>query len=73
MLSYFFNFDFVYGRPNRLDDFLGTSGSTAWDGGFFGLLSWAAIMLAGTLAYDAVAAATAGGARGPAARLGGRS
>src|SRR4051794_9345430 len=58
-LSYFFNFDFVYGRPNRVDDFLGTAGSTAWDGGFFGLLSWGAIMLAGTLAYDAATAASA--------------
>ncbi|WP_026011965.1 heparan-alpha-glucosaminide N-acetyltransferase domain-containing protein [Singulisphaera acidiphila] len=60
VLSYSFNFDFVYGRPNRLDDLLGTSGSTAWDGGFFGLLSWGAIMLAGTLAYDVAAAVTPG-------------
>jgi hypothetical protein len=58
-LSYYFNFDFVYGRPNRLDDLLGTPGSTAWDGGCFGLLSWGAIMLAGTLVYDAAVAATA--------------
>jgi predicted acyltransferase len=57
-LSYAFNFDFVYGRPNRLDAWLGTGGSTAWDGGCFGLLSWAAIMLAGTLAYDAAVAAS---------------
>ena len=56
-LSYAVNFDFVYGRPNRLDEFLGTVGSTAWDGGVFGLLSWAAIMLAGTLAHDAAVAA----------------
>jgi predicted acyltransferase len=58
-LSYLFNFDFVYGRPNQVDRFLGTGGSTAWDGGFLGLLSWGAIMLAGTLAYDAAAAMTA--------------
>ncbi|MDR3636571.1 MAG: heparan-alpha-glucosaminide N-acetyltransferase domain-containing protein [Isosphaeraceae bacterium] len=58
-LSYAFNFDFVYGRPNRLDDLLGTLGSTAWDGGCFGLLSWGAIMLAGTLVYDAATALTA--------------
>jgi predicted acyltransferase len=58
-LSYFFNFDFVYGRQNPVDNLLGTVGSTAWDGGFLGLLSWGAIMLAGTLAYDAAAASTA--------------
>jgi hypothetical protein len=60
VLSYHFNFDFVYGRPNPADDLLGTAGSTAWDGGLFGLLSWGAVMLAGTLAYDAWAAAPAG-------------
>jgi hypothetical protein len=64
-LSYAFNFDFVYGRPNGLDEYLGTVGSTAWDGGIFGLFAWGAIMLAGTLAYDAAAAA-------PAAKLWGR-
>src|SRR5207249_6817045 len=32
----------------------GTSGTTSWDGGVFGLLSWASIMLAGTLVYDAM-------------------
>jgi predicted acyltransferase len=57
-LSYWFNFDFVYGRPNPLDAFLGTVGSTAWDGGIFGLLGWAAVMLAGTLVYDAATAST---------------
>src|SRR5205807_7947925 len=54
LISYLFNFDFVYGRPNALDARLGTSGTTSWDGGVFGLLSWASIMLAGTLAYDAM-------------------
>lgn len=56
VLSYLFNFDFVYGRPNRLDDLLGTAGSTAWDGGVFGLLPWASLMLMGSLAYDLMAA-----------------
>jgi predicted acyltransferase len=55
LLTYAFNFDFVYGRPNALDDYLRVPGSTAWDGGFFGLLQWAAIMLAGSLAYDLAA------------------
>jgi predicted acyltransferase len=60
VLSHFFNFDFVYGRPNSLDGLLETQGSTAWDGGVFGLLMWGVLMLTGTLAYDAVAATTPG-------------
>jgi predicted acyltransferase len=52
-LSYVFNFDFVSGLPNPLDAALGTEGSTAWDGGVFGLLMWSSMMLAGSLAYDA--------------------
>ncbi|MEZ6077573.1 MAG: hypothetical protein R3C56_18480 [Pirellulaceae bacterium] len=48
-----FNYDFVYGRPNWLDDLLGHRAS-AWDGGFFGLLAWSQMMLAGTLAYDII-------------------
>ncbi|MCA9158023.1 MAG: DUF1624 domain-containing protein [Planctomycetales bacterium] len=54
LLSWWFNYDFVYGRPNWLDDLLGTSGKRAWDGGFFGLLAWSQMMLAGTLAYDII-------------------
>ena len=54
LLSWWFNYDFVYGRPNWFDDMLGTSGKRAWDGGFFGLLAWSQMMLAGTLAYDLV-------------------
>ena len=54
LLSYSFNFDFVYGRPNWMDAYWGAAKARAWDGGFFGLLSWSSIMLAGTLAYDVV-------------------
>ena len=36
LLSYWFNFAFVYGTPNRLDAILGLTGKSAWDGGFFG-------------------------------------
>jgi predicted acyltransferase len=61
LLSYLFNFDFVFGRPNRLDAWVGTTGSTAWDGGVFGLLPWSALMLAGSLAYDLLVAASAPG------------
>ncbi len=54
VLSYAFNFAFVYGTPNRLDDWLGLAGKSAWDGGFFGPIGWAIPMLFGTIAYDVV-------------------
>ncbi len=52
LLSHWFNFFFVYGKPNPLDALLGTTGSSAWDGGFFGIIGWSIPMLAGTLTYD---------------------
>jgi len=54
LLSWSFNYDFVYGRPNWMDPLWGTVEKRAWDGGFFGLISWAEVMLAGTLAHDVV-------------------
>jgi len=52
ILSWSFNYDFVYGRDNWLDAYWGAAGKRAWDGGFWGLLAWSQILLAGTLAYD---------------------
>jgi predicted acyltransferase len=52
VLSYWFNFAFVYGTPNGLDEILGLTGKSAWDGGFFGPIGWAIPMLFGTLTYD---------------------
>jgi len=54
ILSWLFNYEFVYGRPNGMDGFFGATGKRAWDGGCFGLIAWAQIMLAGTLAFDAL-------------------
>ncbi len=54
LLSYWFNFAFVYGLPNGLDELLGLTGKSAWDGGFFGPIGWAIPMLFGTIAYDVV-------------------
>jgi len=52
LISYWFNWDFVYGVPgNWMDQLWGTEGR-AWDGGLFGIMAWAVPMLAGTLAYD---------------------
>jgi predicted acyltransferase len=54
LLSWSFNYDFVYGRPNWMDAYFGAASKRAWDGGFFGLISWAEIMLLGTIAFDLV-------------------
>lgn len=59
VISHFFNFNFVYGKPNALDTALGLKGG-AWDGGCFGLLMWSVAMLAGTLTYDVVAKRSVG-------------
>ncbi|MEQ1828840.1 MAG: heparan-alpha-glucosaminide N-acetyltransferase domain-containing protein [Pirellula sp.] len=52
LLCWSFNYEFVYGRANWMDDLWGTTGKRAWDGGCFGLLAWGQIMLAGTIAFD---------------------
>lgn len=53
VISHFFNYDFVNGRPNWMDSHVFfTEDKTAWDGGFFGLLMWSVPMLAGSLVYD---------------------
>ncbi|MGO9469032.1 MAG: heparan-alpha-glucosaminide N-acetyltransferase domain-containing protein [Isosphaeraceae bacterium] len=54
-ISYWFNFFFVYGKPNWMDDLWGLTEKSAWDGGFFGPIGWAIPMLFGTIAYDIVA------------------
>jgi predicted acyltransferase len=54
-ISHWFNFSFVYGNPNWMDDFVGLSGQSAWDGGTFGVLGWAIPMLLGTIVYDIMA------------------
>ncbi|QEH33797.1 hypothetical protein OJF2_23260 [Aquisphaera giovannonii] len=51
-ISQWFNFFFVYGQPNWLDELLGLTGKSAWDGGFFGIMAWAVPMLFGSLSYD---------------------
>lgn len=55
VISHVFNFFFVYGKPNGLDELLGLTPSSAWDGGCFGIIAWSIPMLFGTLCYDLVA------------------
>ena len=64
LISHSFNFFFVYGKPNWLDEAIGLSGSTAWDGGCFGIIGWAIPMLFGTLTYDLMASRRPGSAAG---------
>ena len=55
LLSYWFNWDFVYGlNDNWMSKLWMTGSNRSWDGGFFGPLSWGVAMMAGTLAYDLV-------------------
>jgi predicted acyltransferase len=60
-LSYSFNYEFVYGRPNWMDAYWGAAGTRAWDGGFFGVLMWSIPLLGGTLAYDILSGIGSGG------------
>ncbi|MDB4438537.1 heparan-alpha-glucosaminide N-acetyltransferase domain-containing protein [bacterium] len=52
ILSGLFNVHFVLAQPNPLDAFWGAADVRAWDGGFFGVLSWASIALIGSIAMD---------------------
>ena len=58
LISQSFNFFFVYGKPNWMDDIWGLTGKTAWDGGFFGIIAWAVPMLFGAIAYDVLTTRT---------------
>jgi len=58
LISQSFNFFFVYGKPNWMDDIWGLTDKTAWDGGFFGILAWAVPMLFGAITYDVVTSRT---------------
>ena len=52
LISWSFNYDFVYGKANWMDAYFGGAGKRAWDGGFFGIIAWSQVMLFGTIAYD---------------------
>ena len=54
IFSYSFNFEFIYGQPNWMNDYWGIPQKGCWDGGVFGNMCWASIMLFGALAHDVV-------------------
>jgi hypothetical protein len=57
LLSYWFNWDFLYGvNGNWMSKAWMTGDDRGWDGGIFGPLSWGIALMGGTLAYDLVAA-----------------
>jgi predicted acyltransferase len=58
LISHWFNFSFVYGKPNWMDDLWRLKNQSAWDGGFFGVIGWAIPMLLGTIVYDIMVSST---------------
>jgi hypothetical protein len=59
LICQLFYVDFVYGRPNPVDKLLGTVGVMGREGGPLGFLGWGCVQLAGSFAYDFVAAGDA--------------
>jgi predicted acyltransferase len=56
LFSYWIGWDFLYGiNGNWLSRLWMTGTDRGWDGGIFGPINWAVVMLGGTLAYDLVA------------------
>ncbi len=59
LLSYWVGWDFLFGiKGNWLSQAWMTGSDRGWDGGIFGPINWAVVMLGGTLAYDLVVAST---------------
>jgi hypothetical protein len=56
VLSHWFYFDFLWARPNLLDPWWGAATVKGLDGGPLGFLTWCMPQLAGSLAYDVIAA-----------------
>ena len=53
LLSYWFNWDFLYGiNGNWMSKAWMTGDDRGWDGGILGPLSWGMALMAGTLAHD---------------------
>lgn len=55
LLSQYFFFHFMFGKPNPVDPLFGTEGMGSIDGGPFGFVSWGIAQLIGSLAYDLTA------------------
>jgi predicted acyltransferase len=62
--------DFMWAKPNWLDQYWGATHVQGLDGGPFGFLAWALPQIVGSLAYDAVAASGPGKAFGKLASWG---
>jgi predicted acyltransferase len=55
LFSYWIGWDFLYGiNGNWMSQAWMTGADRGWDGGIFGPINWAVILLGGTLAYDLV-------------------
>jgi predicted acyltransferase len=62
LFSYWVGWDFLYGvNGNWMSQAWMTGNDRGWDGGLFGAINWAVLMLGGTLAYDLVAGSASRG------------
>jgi predicted acyltransferase len=62
LFSYWIGWDFLYGiNGNWMSQAWMTGNDRGWDGGVFGPINWAVVMLGGTLAYDLVAGSASHG------------
>jgi len=60
LFCYSFNFAFIFGQPNWLNEYWGAAQQGCWDGGCFGTMSWGAVILGGALAHDMVIGRSSG-------------
>jgi predicted acyltransferase len=54
ILCHLFYFDFMYARPNWLDQYWGAADTKGLDGGPLGFLAWTMPQLVGSFAYDLI-------------------
>jgi hypothetical protein len=54
LLCHLFYFDFMYARPNWLDQYWGAADVKGLDGGPLGFLAWAMPQIIGSFAYDSI-------------------
>lgn len=59
LACYSFNFAFMFGQPNWMNNIFGIPTKSCWDGGCFGTIAWGAIMMAGAVTHDLVIGKTA--------------
>jgi predicted acyltransferase len=59
LFCYSFNFAFMFGQPNWMNNYFGIPTKGCWDGGCFGTIGWGALMMAGAVTHDLIIGKTA--------------